>query len=82
MRVPIIGQGPAVHTGNNHPIEWRVDLGEKGVWLRFTDKSGKLHELCFGADAADRCAGALHAAAVERKRRVAMEAGDHVGRIV
>jgi len=73
--------GPAVHTGKNKPIEWRVDLGERGVYLRFTDQNGRLHELLFGADAADRCAGALHAAAKERQRRVIMQKGDHVGAV-
>jgi len=72
---------PAIHTGNNYRPEWRVDLGEKGVWLRFTDKHGKLHELLFAADDASRCAGALHAAAQERRRLVTMQKGEHVGRI-
>ena len=81
----VLAYGPsrsaAIITGNNKPIEWRVDLGEEGVWLRFTDKNGRLHELCFGADQADRCAGALHAAALDRKRLITMQKGEHVGRI-
>lgn len=78
---PIVGHSAAVHTSKNKPIDWRVDLGERGVWLRFTDRNGKLHEVLFGADEADRCAGAMHAAAVERRRMVTMQKGEHVGRI-
>jgi len=76
-----ISRSAAVHTSKNAPLEWHVELGEKGVWVRFVTGSGKCMEFLLGADQADRMAGALHAAALDRKRMVTMKAGEHVGRI-
>ncbi len=69
----------AVHTQKKRPVEWHVERGERGVYLRIITGSGQLQELAIGADQAIRMAGALRAAAMDYQRELAMKIGEVIG---